>query len=92
MDVGYRNMGYRSIKWEAILHSQVDPLGNYSVAKTLPDKVARFLFEFHGDMFQSMGLDELPPDRSDLDVHGIITAPQASDQNLRNQCITTQYF
>ncbi len=56
----------RSVKWEAILHSQVDPLGNHSVAKYLPDTIARFLFEFHGDMFQTMGLDELPHDRSDL--------------------------
>jgi hypothetical protein len=62
VDVGYRNLGYRSIKWEAILHSQVHPLGNYSVAKYLPDTIAHFLFEFHGDMFQTMELDELPPE------------------------------
>jgi hypothetical protein len=83
------------------LHGQVDPLGNFPVAKYLPDKIARFLFEFHGHMCQTMGLDELPPDRSDLDVHGMLTAPQASDHNLRIQLfsimfciclITTEYF
>ena len=25
-----------------------------------------------------MGLDKLPPDRSNLDVHGMLTAPQAN--------------
>ena len=87
---GTHNLGYRSIKWEAILHGQVDPLGNYPVAKYLPDKIARFLFEFHGDMFQSLGLYELPPDRRGLNVHGMLKSHQASDHkihNLRNQYI-----
>ena len=87
---GTHNLGYHSIKWEAILRGQVDPLGNYPVAKYLPDKIARFLFEFHGDMFQSMGLHELPHDRSGLNVHGMLKSPQASDHkihNLRNQYI-----
>ena len=76
------NLGYCSVKWEAILQGLVDPLGKYSVARYLPEIVARFLFEFHGDMFKTIGIRELPPDRSDLNVHGMLKAPQASDRNL----------
>ena len=79
---GTHNLGYRSVRWEAILQGQVDPLGKYSVARYLPEKIARFLFEFHGDMFKTMGIRELPPDRSDVNVHGMLKAPQASDRNL----------
>ena len=35
----------------------------------LPDKFARFLFEFHAHRFESLDLPFLPADRSDFDVH-----------------------
>ena len=65
-----------------ILQGRVDPFGMYAVTRVLPEKIAKFLFEFHSDMFQHFGLPQLPPDRSDLDVHGMLTASQASDHSL----------
>jgi hypothetical protein len=38
----------------------------------LPDKVARFLFQFHSFRFLGLDLPPLPADRSDFDVHGAI--------------------
>jgi len=35
----------------------------------LPDKFARFLFEFHAHRFESLDLPFIPADRSDFDVH-----------------------
>ena len=35
----------------------------------LPDKFARFLFEFHAHRFEILDLPFLPADRSDFDVH-----------------------
>ena len=45
---------------------QTSSHGNSSV---LPDKFARFLFEFHTHRFESLDLPHLPADRSDFDVH-----------------------
>ena len=38
----------------------------------LPDKFARFLFEFHSVRFESLNLPPLPADRSNFDVHGAL--------------------
>jgi hypothetical protein len=54
----------------------------FAVTRVLPEKIAKFLFEFHGDMFQHIGLPQLPPDRSRVNVHGMLEAPQASDSLL----------
>jgi hypothetical protein len=48
------------------------PLGNYPILLVLPDKFARFLFEFHAYRFESLDLPLLPADRSDFDVHGAL--------------------
>ena len=36
-------------------------LGHLSELSVLPDKVARFLFEFHADDYKSLGLPVIPP-------------------------------
>ncbi len=38
----------------------------------LPDKVVRFLIEFHSFRFLGLGLPPLPADRSYFDMHGAI--------------------
>ena len=47
-------------------------LGTYDILSVLPDKFARFLFEFHAYRFESLDLPLLPADRSDFDVHGAL--------------------
>ena len=47
-------------------------VGKYAVLKTLPDKIARFLYEYHNEDYLSKNLPPLPIDRSDIDVHGIL--------------------
>ena len=39
------------------------------ILSVLPDKVTRFLFEFHAHQFESLDLPFIPTDRSDFDVH-----------------------
>ena len=75
---GARNTGYFSVRWDVILQGRVDPFGMYSVTRVLPEKIARFLFEVHSDKFQNIGIPPLPSDRSDVNVHGMLKAPQAS--------------
>ncbi len=60
-------MDYRKIK-----HGDAGPLGIYPILSVLPDKFARFLFEFHSVRFESLDLPPLPADRSNFDVHGAL--------------------
>ena len=57
-------LDYRRIK-----HGDAGKLGNYPILSYLPDKFARFLYEFHAFRFESLDLPPLPADRSDFDVH-----------------------
>jgi hypothetical protein len=41
----------------------------YDILSVLPDKFARFLFEFHAHRFESLNLPFLSGDTSDFDVH-----------------------
>ncbi len=60
-------------------------LGNYPILLVLPDKFARFLFEYHSHRFESLHLPQLPADRSDFDVHGALLDDkvQTNFQTLR---------
>ena len=57
---GYNALDYRKIKQ-----------GN-AILSVLPDKFARFLFEYHSGRFERLDLPILPDDRSDFDVHGAL--------------------
>ena len=48
----------------------------------LPDKFARFLFEFHASRFESLDLPLLSADRSDFYVHRAIEGDKATNKNL----------
>jgi hypothetical protein len=41
--------GYAVLDWESILHSNAGELGDYKELAVLPDKIARYLYEFHAD-------------------------------------------
>jgi hypothetical protein len=47
-------------------------LGHLSELSFLPDKVARFLFEFHADDYKSLGLPAVPPFASSGTIHKIL--------------------
>jgi hypothetical protein len=61
--------GFDALDYRKIKHGDAGELGNYSILSVLPDKFARFLYEFHDFRFQSLDLPPLPADRSDFDVH-----------------------
>ncbi len=42
----------------------------------LPDKIARYLYEFHAESYASHGLPALSVDRSRVSVHGILKPAQ----------------
>ena len=48
----------------------------FPILSKLPDKVARFLFEFHDLHFQRLDLPPLPDDRSTIDAHAMLSPEQ----------------
>ncbi len=46
--------------------------GKYTILKYLPDKIARFLYEYHNSDYLSLDLPPLELDRSDATVHGVL--------------------
>ena len=62
-------------------------LGTYDILSVLPDKFARFLFEFHAHWFESLDLPHLPADRSDFDVHGALL-----DDKVQNKWHTQKHL
>ena len=69
---GSHNLGYHAFVWETILHGNAGEFGKYTILKYLPDKIARFLYEFHDSDYASLDLPPLELDRSDSDVHGVL--------------------
>jgi len=68
--------GYTALDWESVLHGHATDLGEYKELAVLPDKIARYLYEFHAASYASHGLPVLPVDRSRVDVHGIFRPDQ----------------
>ncbi len=66
---GGQHGGYNALDNRKIRHGEAGRLGSYEILSVLPDKFARFLFEFHGHRFELLDLPFLPADRSDFDVH-----------------------
>jgi len=64
--------GFDALDYRKIRHGNAGKLGTYDILSVLPDKFARFLFEFHAHRFESLDLPFLPADRSDFDVHGAL--------------------
>ena len=69
---GGQHGGFDALYYQRIRHGDAGKLGNYPILAFLPDKMARFLYEFHAFRFESLGLPPLPADRSNFDVHGAI--------------------
>ena len=63
---------FNALDYRKIKQGNAGKLGTYDILSVLPDKFARFLFEFHAYRFESLDLPLLPADRSDFDVHGAL--------------------
>ena len=68
--------GYDALRHESILRGDADKLGTYDILAFLPDKVARFLYEYHDFRFQRLDLPPIPQDRSEFDVHAALEPAQ----------------
>ncbi len=69
---GGKHGGFDALDYRKIKQGNAGPLGTYNILSVLPDKFARFLFEFHSVRFESLDLPILPDDRSQCDVHGAL--------------------
>jgi hypothetical protein len=70
--------GYAALDRESILHGNAGELGDYKELAVLPDKIARYLYEFHAECYASHGLPPLPDDRSNTNVHRILKPPEVT--------------
>ena len=57
---GKDSTGFAAIQWPMILHGNAPGMGDYRELTVLPEKTAKFLFEYHGHLFQSLNLPHLP--------------------------------
>ena len=78
--------GYATLDCRKIHQGNAGKLGNYPILSVLPDKFARFLFEYHSHRFESLDLPQLPADRSDFDVHGALL-----DDKVQSNCNTLHF-
>ena len=73
---GGQRGGFDALDYRKIKQGDAGKLGNYPILAYLPDKFARFLYEFHSYRFESLDLLPLPADRSNFDVHGALEDDQ----------------
>jgi hypothetical protein len=65
-----------------ILHGDAGHYGKYSVLQVFPDKIERFLFEYHSELYSSSNLPYLPADRSDVDVNRLLNQDRSAIKNI----------
>ena len=58
------------------MHGNAGEMGKYAVLSVLPDKIARFLYEYHDTSYTSLALPAIPLDRSNVSVHCILKPDQ----------------
>jgi hypothetical protein len=80
---GSHNLGYGALRHEMISHGNAGEFGKYAILSVLPDKIARFLYEYHHTAYDSLQLPPIPLDRSRIDVHGSLLRHQ-----VPNFCFT----
>ncbi len=79
---GSHNQGYGALKWKMILHGNAGEFSKYAVLSVLPDKIARFLYEYHDTAYTSLHLPPIPLDRSVISVSGILFLQQVLETFL----------
>jgi hypothetical protein len=73
---GSHNVGYDALPWEMILHGNCGEYGRYSELAVLPDKLARYLFEFASESYTGLALPDIPRNASSGRIHGLMKAHQ----------------
>ncbi len=66
------------------MYGNAGEFGRYAVQAVLPDKIARFLYEYHDSSYSSLGLPSIPLDRSNVSIHCIFLPQQVPDTTLQN--------
>ncbi len=79
---GGQHCGFDALDYSKIKHGNAGPLGKYPILSVLPDKFARFLFEFHSGRSETLDLPALPDDRSQFDVHGALEDDKVNNYNI----------
>ena len=77
---GGHHGGFDALDYRKIKQGDSGSLGICPILFVLPNKFARFLFEFHAVQFQSLGLPPLPANRSDFDVYGALEDDKVKTQ------------
>jgi hypothetical protein len=73
---GGHNLGYDALPWDMILHGNCGKYGQYKVISFLPDKIARYLFEFDSELYASHILPAIPDDPSEVSIHSLLNPQQ----------------
>ena len=76
---GGHNIGYDALPWDMILHGNCGKYGQYKVISFLPDKIARYLFEFDSELYASHNLPEIPDDPSEISIHSLLLPHQVKN-------------
>jgi hypothetical protein len=64
--------GWRALKWQETINTDMVLFGRHAQLRYLAKKVANFLYEYHCDLFPTLGQPVLPSDSSRVDVHAIM--------------------
>ena len=75
---GAGRVGYLALPWQVMLNGSAGSLGDYNVLRHLPEKIAKYLFEYHAEKFPTLLLPAIPLDRSLVDVHGMMNGAQVA--------------
>ena len=76
--------GYDARRHENILRGDAWKLGKYDIISFLPNKIARFLYEYHDYRSRRLDLPPIPDDRSKFDVHATLKPKQVVHSNYLN--------
>ena len=69
---GQDNRGWGALRWQEMVGTDTVRFGKHRQLRYLPKKITNFLREFFAHYFMSLGLPDLPSDRSRLDVHAML--------------------
>ena len=74
---GTHQLGYDALDLDFIKQGHAGgTLGRYAVLSNLPDKVAKYLLEFHSSDYVRLGLPAIPESASSGDIHKMLNTDQ----------------
>ena len=72
-------LGYDALDLDFIKQGDAGgTLGRYAVLSNLPDKVAKYLLEFHSSDYLGLGLPAIPESASSGDIHKMLDTDQVN--------------